>query len=344
MTAFDAILIVSFGGPEGPEDVMPFLRNVVRGKNIPDERLQSVAHHYELFGGVSPINEQNRQLITALRAELDLHKIDLPIYWGNRNWHPLLPDTLRQMMRAGVKRAVAFVTSAYSSYSGCRQYKEDIERARAEVGDTAPLVEKLRVFYDHPGFLAANEQRLREALGELATSAIADAHVAFTAHSIPITMADGCLYTSQLAAVANELAQRVGISNWELVFQSRSGPPSQRWLEPDINDHILSLHESGVRNVIVAPIGFVSDHMEILYDLDTEASRLCSELSINMVRAKTVGTHTAYVSMIRELIVEAIQNGAAPQLISPDKQTEFCAADCCTYIREPVSRMSPPAG
>lgn len=344
MTAFDAILIVSFGGPEGPEDVMPFLRNVVRGKNIPDERLQSVAHHYQLFGGISPINEQNRELIAALRAELDLHNIDLPIYWGNRNWHPLLADTLRQMMQAGRKRAVAFVTSAYSSYSGCRQYREDIERARTEVGDTAPLVDKLRVFYDHPGFLAANEQRLREALDKLAPADIALAHIAFTAHSIPVTMADGCRYTSQLAAVAKELAVRVGQNNWKLVFQSRSGPPSQLWLEPDINDHIRALHESGVRNIIVAPIGFVSDHMEIVYDLDTEVSRLCAGLGINMVRAKTAGTHHAYVSMIRELIVEAIEAGRAPEVSAADNQSELCGPSCCTYTRESVSRMARPAG
>lgn len=276
----DAILVVSFGGPEGMDDVMPFLRNVVKGKNIPDERLRSVAHHYELFGGISPINEQNRQLITALKTELASHQIDLPIYWGNRNWHPLLADTLREMKEAGVKRAVAFVTSAYSSYSGCRQYREDIERARAAVGDDAPVIDKIRVFYDQPGFLDANEDRLREALKKLDASSIEDIHIAFTAHSIPLSMAQGCRYHSQLMTVAQSLAARVGASNWKLVFQSRSGPPSQPWLEPDINDHIRSLHQMGVRNIVVSPIGFVSDHMEIIYDLDTEASTLCAELEM----------------------------------------------------------------
>jgi protoporphyrin/coproporphyrin ferrochelatase len=338
MTDFDAVLIVSFGGPEGPEDVMPFLRNVVRGKNIPDERLNSVAHHYELFDGISPINEQNRQLMGALRSELDLHKIDLPIYWGNRNWHPMLADTLKEMKEAGIKYAIAFVTSAYSSYSGCRQYREDIERARAEVGEGAPLIDKVPVFYDQLGFLEANEERLRQALATLEPSSIVGTHVAFTAHSIPMSMANSCRYQNQLMEVAQALATRVGIHNWKLVFQSRSGPPSQPWLEPDINDHIRSLHESGVKNIIVAPIGFVSDHMEIVYDLDTEASKLCAELGINMVRSKTVGTHPAFISMIRKLIVETIEK--SPNKVAKDDTTksDLCSVTCCTYSPQPGAR------
>ncbi len=337
MSSFDAILIVSFGGPEGPADVMPFLRNVVRGKNIPDQRLVAVAHHYDLFGGISPINGQNRRLISALEAELASQKIKLPVYWGNRNWHPLLADTIKQMKDAGVKRAVAFVTSAYSSYSGCRQYREDIERACAEVGDGAPVVDKVRVFYDQPGFLVANEHHLRQALAALNPIDVKDVHVAFSAHSIPISMADGCRYYSQLMTVAQTLSERIAIRNWKLVFQSRSGPPSQPWLEPDINDHIRSLHESGVKNIVVAPIGFVSDHMEIVYDLDTEARQLCAELGINMVRAQTVGTHPAFITMIRELIVDTIEGRS-----NASAEPELCSVTCCIYRPDPASRNARP--
>jgi ferrochelatase len=338
MNKFDAVLVVSFGGPESPDDVMPFLRNVVRGKNIPDERLQAVAHHYQLFAGISPINGQNRRLIAALRAELDEHQIDLPIYWGNRNWNPMLEDTVAAMATAGVRRALAFVTSAYSSYSGCRQYLEDIERACATVGPQAPVIEKLRVYYNQPGFLEANVELLRRVVMSLDTASKDEVHVAFSAHSIPISMAKGCRYTEQLVEVAQTVASGVGIRNWKLVFQSRSGPPTQPWLEPDICEHIRSLSQSGVKNLVVAPIGFVSDHMEVVFDLDTEAAQLCTKLGMNMVRAETVGTHPAFVRMIRELVVEGMHGEAGSGSMTVRSDTDLCGASCCPYSVDPLAR------
>lgn len=340
MSAFDAILLLSFGGPEGPDDVMPFLRNVVRGRNVPDERLVSVAHHYELFGGVSPINEQNRQLIRALRHELSEHKVDLPVYWGNRNWHPMLEDTVAQMARDGVRRALAFATSAYSSYSSCRQYLEDIECARLAAGGEAPAIEKIKPFYCHPGFIKANLDRLEEALSKLDAPSSDDVHAAFSAHSIPQSMAMGCRYQEQLTAVAQMVASRAGISDWKLVYQSRSGPANVPWLEPDINDHLRSLHEAGKEHVVVAPIGFVSDHMEVKYDLDTEAASLAAELGMNMVRAGTVGTHPSFVSMIRELIVDHLQAGKVAEKPFGCSETSMCETGCCLYQQSQVRSSS----
>lgn len=340
MSAFDAILLLSFGGPEGPDDVMPFLRNVVRGKNVPDERLVSVAHHYEQFGGVSPINEQNRQLLLALKHELIEHGVDLPAYWGNRNWHPMLEDTVAQMARDGVRRALAFATSAYSSYSSCRQYLEDIERARLAAGGEAPAIEKIKPFYRHPGFIEANLYRLEEALSELGAPSPDDVHVAFSAHSIPLSMAMGCRYQEQLTRVAQVVASRAGISDWKLVYQSRSGPASVPWLEPDINDHLRSLSEAGREHVVVAPIGFVSDHMEVKYDLDTEAASIAAELGMNMVRAGTVGTHPSFVSMIRELIVDHLQAGKVAEKTFGCSETTMCETGCCPYQQRQVSSSS----
>src|ERR671917_702826 len=294
---YDALLVVSFGGPEGMEDVMPFLANVLRGRDVPEARMREVAHHYELFGGVSPINEQNRRLIAALERELEERGPRLPVYWGNRNWHPMLADTLRRMRDDGVKNALAFVTSAYSSYSGCRQYREDIERAREAVGDGAPRVEKLRAFYNHPGFVRPNVENLRAALGQIPEGRRASERVAFTAHSIPSAMAAGCDYERQLLETSRLVAEGAGAARWRLVFQSRSGPPTQPWLEPDICDHLRELKRAGARDVVVAPVGFISDHMEVLYDLDTEARQVSAELGLNFVRAGTVGTHPAFVSM-----------------------------------------------
>ena len=254
MSSFDAILLLSFGGPEGPDDVIPFLRNVVRGKNVPEERLLSVARHYQRFGGVSPINEQNRSLMKALEAELYEYNVDLPIYWGNRNWHPMLEDTVAKMSRHGVKRALVFATSAYSSYSSCRQYLEDIDRACASVGAKAPKIEKIKPFYNRPGFVQANTERLNEALSQLNAPINGEIHVAFSAHSIPLSMAKGCRYQEQLELVARMVANSAGISDWKLVFQSRSGPPNVPWLEPDINDHLRSLQETGTKHVVVAPV------------------------------------------------------------------------------------------
>ena len=317
-TDYDALLVVSFGGPEGMDDVIPFLENVLRGRNVPRERMFQVAHHYEMFGGVSPINQQNRELIAALGRELESNGPSLPIYWGNRNWHPLLPDTLRKMASDGVRNALAFVTSAYSSYSSCRQYLQNIADAQAQVGPTAPRVEKLRVFYNHPLFIQANVDHIRDAWAQVNDPE--SAHLAFTAHSIPESMAANCDYAMQLKQTATLIAEALNIKKWELVYQSRSGSPSQPWLGPDICDHLKTLREAGVKEVVVAPIGFVSDHMEVVYDLDVETRRVAEQIGMNLARARTAGTHPAFVRMIRELMLERL-NDVVPKNI--------CAPDCC---------------
>lgn len=330
--SYDAILIVSFGGPEGMDDVMPFLDNVLRGKNVPRERMLEVARHYEKFGGVSPINQQCRDLIAALEVELKEHGPNLPIYWGNRNWHPLLPDALRRMRDDGVQKALAFFTSAYSSYSGCRQYREDIARARQEVGEGAPQVDKIRVFYNHPGFIEPNIELVRSALKQIPAERRGQAHVVFTAHSIPTSMSATCDYEAQLAETCRLVAEGVPASNWALVYQSRSGPPSQPWLEPDVCDYLEELKQQGVADVVVAPIGFTSDHLEVLYDLDTEARELCERIGLNMTRAATVGVHPQFISMIRELILERV-SGNAPRRALGDRgpNHDVCPPDCCPY-------------
>ena len=315
---YDALLVVSFGGPEGMDDVIPFLENVLRGRNVPRERMMQVAHHYELFGGVSPINQQNRELIAAVEEELETNGPQLPIYWGNRNWQPLLPDTMRQMAADGVKNALAFVTAAYSSYSSCRQYLQNISDAQAAVGPTAPRVEKLRAFYNHPLFIEANVGQIRVALDQLDEQR--DVQLVFTAHSIPESMAANCDYVAQLTQTGGVIAQSLGIENWKLVYQSRSGSPAQPWLGPDVSDYLRDLRSAGITKVVVAPIGFVSDHMEVVYDLDVEARKVAEEIGMKMVRARTAGTHPAFVRMIRELIVERIENRVPPAI---------CAPDCC---------------
>jgi ferrochelatase len=327
---YDAILLISFGGPEKREDVMPFLENVTRGRNVPAERLIEVAEHYYHFGGKSPINDQCRELMTALRQELDKHAIHLPIYWGNRNWDPYLAHALRQMRSDGVKRALGLVTSAYSSYSGCRQYRENVATAQAEVGEGAPLVDKLRVFYNHPGFVEASVLRVREALAHWSESERAEVHFVATAHSIPASSAQTSNYEKQLRETARLVGEAAGFAQWDLVYQSRSGPPSQSWLEPDILDHLKSLHAVGVRNIVVAPLGFVSDHLEVLYDLDTEAQALAAELGIHMVRASTVGTHPVFVAMLRQLIAERLfpsEEKLAIGRFGPNH--DVCPLDCC---------------
>jgi ferrochelatase len=326
---FDAVLVLSFGGPEKLDEVMPFLRNVLRGRSVPEDRMREVAHHYELFGGVSPINGQNRALIAALEVELRAKGPALPVYWGNRNWHPCLADTLREMVREGRKRALGFVTSAYSSYSGCRQYRDDIDRARAEVGPEAPEVEKLRQFYNHPGFVEANVDGVRAALGRLSGDRRDKARVVFTAHSVPMSMLAGSDYLMQLRETAGLVAGAVGRAEWDLVFQSRSGPPTQPWLEPDVRDHLTALQSRGVADVVLAPIGFVSDHMEVVYDLDTEARRHCEAIGLGMVRAATAGTHPAFVSMIRELILERTGGGERRALGTLGPRGDGCREDCC---------------
>ncbi len=326
MTSYDAVLVVSFGGPEHADHVIPFLENVTRGRNIPRERLVEVGAHYALFDGVSPINEQNRQLIDALRTELAGSDVDLPIYWGNRNWDPMLTDTMAEMADAGVKKAIAFVTSAYSSYSGCRQYRENIAAAQEAVGADAPEIDKLRVFYDHPGFVAPFIDGVAAALEKLP----AGSHLAFTAHSIPLSMAGGCDYEAQLQETARLIAEACGNPPWQLVYQSRSGPPQVPWLEPDICDHIDALSHAGEPGVAVVPIGFVSDHMEVVYDLDTEAAQRAAELGLPFVRVPTPGIDPRFVTMIRQLIEERVV--ANPNRLTLGALTikpDVCAPTCC---------------
>ena len=348
--SYDAILLVSFGGPEGMSDVVPFLENVLRGRPVSPERMLEVAKHYELFGGVSPINEQNRKLIAALERELEANGPHLPVYFGNRNWHPLLSETIGRMRDDGVKSALAFVTAAYSSYSSCRQYLENIADAQKQVGDDAPHIEKLRAFYNHPGFIEANVASVRAALEQIPEERRADAQVVFTAHSIPETMARNCNYEAQLQEASRVVFEGVaaGIKlapspnggftttgkhkprSYRLVFQSRSGSPSQPWLGPDVCDQLRELRAAGARDVVVSPIGFVSDHMEIVYDLDTEAMALCREIGLNMVRAATAGTHPAFVKMIRELILERLEPNREKRFLgSLGPAKDACSPGCC---------------
>ena len=310
LSAIDAVLVVSFGGPEGPGDVMPFLRNVTRGRGIGSGRLAVVAEHYHLFGGVSPINQCNRDLIAALADELAGRGAALPVYWGNRNWSPMLATAVAQMRDDGISRAVGFATSAFGSYSGCRQYAEDIEQARAAVGADAPVVHKLPPFWEQEGFLSAMAQNLAEA-----RHAEPAAPVVFTAHSIPDSMAATAPYVAQLNEACRRVAARAGASEWSLAYQSRSGPPRVPWLEPDIGDELDRVAAGGAEAVIVAPIGFVADHMEVVYDLDTEARQRADMRGLRFTRVPTVGTHPAFVKMIADLVL------APPP--AP------CPADCC---------------
>jgi ferrochelatase len=325
--AVDAIVVVSFGGPEGPDEVLPFLEQVLRGRNVPRARLEQVAEHYHLFGGVSPINAQNRALIEALRAELATHGPPLPVYWGNRNWHPFLTDTVRRMTDDGIRRAAAFVTSAYPSWSGCRQYRDDIARAQAAAGPGAPRIDKLRLFYDHPGFVEPLAEGLRAARRQAGTGA----PVLFSAHSIPQVMADTSDYVAALTETAHLVADRAGPAApaWRLVFQSRSGPPSQPWLGPDVTDAVRAL-AGETDAVVVSPIGFVSDHMEVAYDLDTQAAVAARQAGITLVRAATPGTHPAFVTMVRQLVNELI-DPAAPRLRLSrlPVPVDRCGPACC---------------
>jgi ferrochelatase len=319
MSKYDALLLVSFGGPERREDVIPFLENVLRGRNVPRERMLRVAEHYYHFDGKTPINDQNRALIAALEREFAARGPRLPIYWGNRNWHPMLPDTVRQMSADGVTRVLAFVTSAFSSYSGCRQYRENLGQA---LGSSTLQIDKLRVFYNHPGFIEAMVERCREAL-----QSRPDAQLIFTAHSIPLSMATTSRYEEQLNESCRLVADRSGGKPWRLVYQSRSGSPAQPWLEPDIGDYLKKM--DAAEGVVIAPIGFLSDHMEVIYDLDTEARQICESRGIQMVRAATVGVHPKFVSMIRDLVLERLEGAPRLALGKDGPSHDVCAADCC---------------
>lgn len=352
MPDYDAFLLVSFGGPEGPADVMPFLENVTRGRGVPRDRLAAVARHYDRFGGVSPINQQCRDLLTAVAKQFAADGIDLPLYWGNRNWHPYLADTVARMASDGVRHAIGFVTSGYGSYSSCRQYLDDIEAARAQAGPAAPRIDKIRHFFNHPGFIASVAEGARAAAGQLSAGVSHDAWLVFTAHSVPKAMAAasgpaGGLYPAQLAEaarlVAAELARAEGHErNWRLAYQSRSGPPSVPWLGPDIGDQLTDLAARGAPAVVVIPVGFVSDHVEVLFDLDIEAAELARDLGLPMARAATPGTHPQFVAMISELVSERRGRPAqAAALGSMPAGPDFCPNDCC---RMPAARRAPGPG
>ncbi|NLU81188.1 ferrochelatase [Rhodococcus sp. HNM0569] len=345
---FDALLVLSFGGPERPEDVRPFLENVTRGRGVPPERLDAVVEHYLHFGGVSPINELNRDIIARLRHDLAATGVDLPVYFGNRNWHPMAEATVERMREDGVTNALVFATSAWAGYSGCRQYHEDIERARAAVGEGAPHLRKLRQFYDHPLMVAAFADAVRGAAARLPDETREGARLVFTAHSVP-TAADanagpaaagGRLYSRQVAEAARLVAAEAGADDYDLVWQSRSGPPHVPWLEPDIVDHIDVLAERGVPAVIVCPVGFVSDHLEVVWDLDTEAVDAARRHGMDFVRAATPGTDPRFTRMIVELVAEVRDGVPARRLgIEPlwgaATDGRPCADQCCLPVRRP---------
>jgi protoporphyrin/coproporphyrin ferrochelatase len=333
MVPYDAFILVSFGGPEGPADVMPFLQNVTGGRNIPPERLEQVAEHYHHFGGISPINQQCRELIAAVEKDFAARGVALPVYWGNRNWDPYLADTLAEMAAAGVRSALAFVTSAYSSFSSCRQYLNDIGRAREQVGDRAPQVDKLRQYFNHPGFIASFTAAAADAVRSLPGEG--DFDLIFTAHSIPVSMADasgpaGGAYQAQLADAARLVAAEIGYQRpWHLAYSSRSGPPAQPWLEPDVNDLLAQLAAAGSQAVVVVPIGFVSDHMEVKFDLDLEAAQTARQLGLNFARAATPGTDPRFVSMITDLVCERLDGTAPLALGALGAGSDACPAGCC---------------
>ena len=318
---YEALLLVSFGGPEKPDDVVPFLENVTRGRGIPRERLEEVGEHYFLFGGRSPINDQNRELIAAIEEDFASNGIDLPVYWGNRNWDPYLTDALRRMEADGIKRAACLVTSAYSSYSGCRQYRENLADAVAETGPGAPTLDKLRHYFNHPGFVEPNVDATLAALADLGDRVRHDARLLFVTHSIPTSMNEasgrsGGAYVAQHLSLAEEIVERVRQETGhryasELVYCSRSGPPSVPWLEPDVNDRMEELPAQGTEAVVVVPIGFVSDHMEVIYDLDTEAAATAEKLGLHFARAATAGVDPRFVAMVRDLLLEraAVERG-----------------------------------
>lgn len=348
---YDALLLLSFGGPEKPDDVVPFLENVTRGRGIPRERLEEVGQHYFLFGGRSPINDQNRALIAALETELAAAGIDLPVYWGNRNWEPYLPDTVAQLVADGRRRVLCIATSAYSSWSGCRQYWDNIDAALAALPDDVvpPRIDKVRAYFNHPGFVVANTDGVLAALADLPDEVRDGARLVFVTHSIPTAMsessgppaqrADGSAYVAQHLDVAATIAAAVrdatGVEHpHELVYCSRSGSPRTPWLEPDVNDRLEELAAEGATAVVLIPVGFVSDHMEVVYDLDTEALATAARLGIEARRAASAGVHPAFVTALRELVEEraAVERGedvARPALGARGPSHDRCPAGCC---------------
>lgn len=329
--SYDAVLLISYGGPEKPDDVLPFLENVLRGTRVPRERMLEVARRYELFGGVSPAGAESRALVAALVTELNLHGPHLPVYWGNRHWHPFLGEAVQQMVDDDVRRAVAFVTSAFGSHPGCRRYLEEIEAARKSVGANAPQIDKLRLFYNHPGFIESTCARLRAALGEISAERRPEARIVYTAHSLPVSMARKCRYEAQLHEACRLVSERLDRADWALVYQSRSGRPSDPWLEPGLGDHLRQLADEGVvRDVVIAPIGYLYENMEVVYDLDVEAASLCDELGLSMVRSAVVGAHPRFVTMIRELILERTEDEPTRLALGPDGPSpDVCPPDCC---------------
>ncbi|MBF6434982.1 ferrochelatase [Nocardia cyriacigeorgica] len=344
----DALLLLSFGGPERPEDVMPFLENVTRGRGVPRERLAEVAEHYMHFGGVSPINELNRRIIADVEAELRTAGKDLPVYFGNRNWHPMAEDTLARMAADGVRSALVFPTSAWGGYSGCLQYQEDIVRSRAAVGSEAPELIKLRQYFDHPLLIESFADAIRAAAQQIPADRRDRIRLVFTAHSIPVS-ADrtagppgegGGLYSRQVAEAARLCAAATGFGDYDVVWQSRSGPPQVPWLEPDIVDHLEELSGKGVDAVVVCPVGFVSDHLEVIWDLDNEAAQKAAELGMAFARAGTPGADPRFARMVVELIGEHLDDVPPRRLGSvPGYGCTVdgapCAVDCCKPAARP---------
>jgi ferrochelatase len=328
---YDALMIVSFGGPEGMGDVIPFLNNVLRGKNVSEARKLEVARHYKIFQGVSPINGHNRELKRLLETEIAKRGLDLPVYWGNRNWKPMLDDTLAEMKKNGIQNALGYFTSAYSSYSGCRQYRENIEAARKIVGQGAPEVHKLRAFYDHPLFIESVIERIRNTFSGAFDSQ--KVSLVFTAHSIPVEMAKTSKYVEQLQEACALVAGELGTENWQLAYQSRSGPPHVPWLEPDICDCLEKLKAKGIEDVVVSPIGFVSDHMEVLFDLDVEAKEKAQDLGLVFHRAPTPGCDERIVHMILELVSERREGAEKRVLGKYGPVPDICPPDCCRYTQ-----------
>jgi ferrochelatase len=325
---FDAVLLLSFGGPEGPEQVRPFLENVTRGRNVPPERLDAVAEHYLHFGGVSPINGINRALIAELRAELAERGMDLPVYFGNRNWEPYVEDTVATMRDNGVQRAVVFTTSAWSGYSSCTQYVEDIARARRAAGASAPELVKLRPYFDHPLFVEIFADAISAAAGALPAELSAGVRTVFTAHSIPVAADQRCgplLYSRQVAYAARLVAAAAGIRDYDLAWQSRSGPPRVPWLEPDVADHVMTLAASGTKAVIVCPIGFVADHIEVVWDLDEELRSQTDAAGVALTRASTPNADPRFARLVVELIDE-LRYGRAPTRVTGPDPVAGCAA------------------